>query len=219
MTSGARLAALVVLIALLVLLVVLVLTTTPWKVLPEVAGGAVAPDAGRDFTAAEIARSDAYRSAIRPPAYLGLASACSPPSCSASPRPAPGGGVGRSAVRRGWWASVLVGGIAVLLVTAVVSRRSWRVGGDGAPRLRAVDQVMGGWFVRRRPWLRAAGGAGAGRPRGGLRARALAAELVVGVGRGARRRLVVLLSFVFPVLVEPVFNKFTPMPDGALRTR
>ncbi|NMO53092.1 M48 family metallopeptidase [Actinoplanes sp. TBRC 11911] len=30
--------------------------------------------------------------------------------------------------------------------------------------------------------------------------------------------LVVLLSFVLPVLVEPVFNKFTPMADGPLRT-
>jgi Zn-dependent protease with chaperone function len=29
---------------------------------------------------------------------------------------------------------------------------------------------------------------------------------------------VVLLSFIFPVLVEPVFNHFTPMPDGPLRT-
>ncbi|GIM94466.1 M48 family metallopeptidase [Paractinoplanes toevensis] len=30
--------------------------------------------------------------------------------------------------------------------------------------------------------------------------------------------LVVLLSFVLPVLVEPVFNKFTPMADGPLRS-
>lgn len=30
--------------------------------------------------------------------------------------------------------------------------------------------------------------------------------------------LVALLSLVFPVLVEPVFNKFTPMPDSPLRT-
>lgn len=29
--------------------------------------------------------------------------------------------------------------------------------------------------------------------------------------------LVVLFSFVFPVLVEPIFNKFTPMPEGELR--
>lgn len=31
--------------------------------------------------------------------------------------------------------------------------------------------------------------------------------------------LVVLLSFVLPVLVEPVFNKFTPMEPGPLRTQ
>jgi STE24 endopeptidase len=31
--------------------------------------------------------------------------------------------------------------------------------------------------------------------------------------------LVVLLSFVLPVLIEPVFNKFTPMPDGPLRSQ
>jgi STE24 endopeptidase len=30
--------------------------------------------------------------------------------------------------------------------------------------------------------------------------------------------LVVLLSFVLPVLVEPIFNKFTPMAEGPLRT-
>jgi STE24 endopeptidase len=30
--------------------------------------------------------------------------------------------------------------------------------------------------------------------------------------------LVVLLTFVFPVLIEPVFNKFTPMSEGPLRT-
>lgn len=30
--------------------------------------------------------------------------------------------------------------------------------------------------------------------------------------------MVVLFSFVFPVLVEPIFNKFTPMAEGPLRT-
>jgi STE24 endopeptidase len=30
--------------------------------------------------------------------------------------------------------------------------------------------------------------------------------------------LMVLFSFVFPVLIEPIFNKFTPMPEGELRT-
>jgi STE24 endopeptidase len=31
--------------------------------------------------------------------------------------------------------------------------------------------------------------------------------------------LVVLGSFVYPVVVEPVFNQFTPLPDGPLRTQ
>lgn len=30
--------------------------------------------------------------------------------------------------------------------------------------------------------------------------------------------LMALFSFVFPVLVEPIFNKFTPLPEGELRT-
>jgi STE24 endopeptidase len=37
------------------------------------------------------------------------------------------------------------------------------------------------------------------------------------VGAVGAAVLVVLLSFVFPVLVEPVFNTFTPMPAGPLR--
>jgi len=35
---------------------------------------------------------------------------------------------------------------------------------------------------------------------------------------GGAAVLVVLLSFVLPVVFEPIFNKFTPMPDGPLRS-
>ncbi|MFF4648956.1 M48 family metalloprotease [Streptomyces sp. NPDC001380] len=35
---------------------------------------------------------------------------------------------------------------------------------------------------------------------------------------GAAAVLAVALSFLFPLVVEPLFNRFTPMPDGALRT-
>ncbi len=38
------------------------------------------------------------------------------------------------------------------------------------------------------------------------------------VGAAGAAGLVVLLSFIFPVLVEPVFNKFTPMQESPLRT-
>ncbi|WP_249410993.1 M48 family metallopeptidase [Nocardioides faecalis] len=39
--------------------------------------------------------------------------------------------------------------------------------------------------------------------------------LVAGVGAAA---VVVIGSFVYPVLIEPLFNDFTSLPDGALRT-
>uniref|UniRef100_UPI0006E448AB M48 family metalloprotease n=1 Tax=Peterkaempfera griseoplana TaxID=66896 RepID=UPI0006E448AB len=35
---------------------------------------------------------------------------------------------------------------------------------------------------------------------------------------GAAAALTVALSFLFPLVVEPLFNRFTPMPDGPLRT-
>lgn len=38
------------------------------------------------------------------------------------------------------------------------------------------------------------------------------------VAAGALGALVVVGSFVYPVLVEPVFNRFTPLPDSPLRT-
>ncbi len=38
------------------------------------------------------------------------------------------------------------------------------------------------------------------------------------IGAAGAAGLVVLLSFIFPVLVEPVFNKFTPMEPSPLRT-
>lgn len=37
-------------------------------------------------------------------------------------------------------------------------------------------------------------------------------------GAAGAATLAVLLSFIFPVLVEPIFNKFTPMASGPLRT-
>jgi STE24 endopeptidase len=37
------------------------------------------------------------------------------------------------------------------------------------------------------------------------------------VAAGAMAALVLLASFVYPVLVEPLFNRFTPLHDGALR--
>ena len=40
--------------------------------------------------------------------------------------------------------------------------------------------------------------------------------LPAAAGAGA---LVIVLSFAYPIVIEPVFNKFTPLPDGPLRTQ
>jgi STE24 endopeptidase len=41
----------------------------------------------------------------------------------------------------------------------------------------------------------------------------------VGLAAAGSATLVGLLTFVFPVLIAPVFNKFAPLPEGPLRER
>jgi len=117
-----------------------------------------------------------------------------------------------------WIAQAVLGGLATVLLIEVVtlpfavwrrtvlvnygiSTQSW--GGWTVDLLKswAVGAVIGGvalfgFFAVARllpRWWWAAGAAGAA-------------------------ALVILLSFVVPVVVEPIFNRFTPMADGPLRT-
>ena len=118
----------------------------------------------------------------------------------------------------GWIAQAVLGGLVVTLAAEVVtlpfaawrhtvvvrygiSTQSWGAWSVDLLKSWAVGAVLGGlallgfytvtWLAPR--WWWAFGAAGA-------------------------FLLVVLLSFVLPVLVEPIFNKFTPMADGPLRT-
>ena len=88
------------------------------------------------------------------------------------------------------------------------------------PRLRAVHAGLAGWLrdVAWSSWAVNVVGdldraAGAGRLRAPLaRAGGPPSPAVLPPA------LVLLGSFVYPVLVEPLFNTFTPLPDGPLRT-
>jgi len=118
----------------------------------------------------------------------------------------------------GWVARAVLGGLVVLLIIDVVtlpfaawqhtvvvkygiSTQSWAGWAVDLLKSYAVGAVIGGLallgfytVVRLAPrWWWAFGAVGA-------------------------FLLVVLLSFVLPVLVEPIFNKFTPMAEGPLRT-
>lgn len=116
-----------------------------------------------------------------------------------------------------WLAEAVLGGLVVLLLVWLPSLpfAAWR---HGVLRSHGLStQTWGGWAVDLL--------------KGGAVAVVLGAVLLAGFytlaheaplwwwapGSVAAAVLVVLLSFVFPVLVEPVFNRFTPMPDGPLR--
>ena len=117
-----------------------------------------------------------------------------------------------------WLAQAVLGGFAVVLVAEVVMLplEAWRH--TIVVRYGISTQSWGAWTVDLlKSWA-------VGAVIGGL---VLAGFYTVthfaprwwwAFGAAGAAGLVVLLSFVLPVLVEPVFNKFTPMPDGPLRT-
>jgi STE24 endopeptidase len=189
--------------------------TTPWDPLP---GRALPADPARDFTAAELARERAFGADVRPPGYLGLAaSLLAVLILGLTPLGARLlGYVVRPARRR--LPGVAAAAAAITLVshlaalpfgawTEVVLRRyglstqSWpewaldRLKSFGVSAvLWAVALVLLHLLVRRFPryWWAPAAATGF--------------------------TLVVAVSFVYPVLVEPLFNSFTPMRAGPLRT-
>ena len=73
---SSRSALVVTTVVLAVALAVAAALLIPWRPLP-LHGLAPSPvDAARDFSAAQIAREDAFHAAVRPPAYVSLVSAC-----------------------------------------------------------------------------------------------------------------------------------------------
>jgi STE24 endopeptidase len=203
-----------------VALVAGVLTTTPWRALEApVPGGRVAADWSRDFTPQDKAREDRYHREVRPPAYLSLVvglllagvlglTSLGARLVDAAARPLGGG----------WFWQIILGGLAVAVLTGLatlpftawaekaqraygLSTRSWGgfaidlAKGFGLSAALSLGVLLAFYaLVRAAPrtwWLPAAAGGAA---------------------------LVVVLSFGYPVLVEPVFNRFTPMPPGPLRT-
>lgn len=215
-----RRGAAITLLVVSVCLVLLILLTTPWDPWGRHVAGAFGPPAPltEDFAPAEIASSVAFQQVVRMPVYvatavgllaalwLGFTRVGARLSARLLPR-----------VHR-WWARVLLGTFAVTLAVriAVLPFDLWL---EFARRRSGVStQSLGGWaadlamtyavtflvtatlvlimmaLVRRYPrrWWMAAS--------------AIAALMVV-VG-----------SSVYPVLIEPIYNQFTPMQAGQLRS-
>lgn len=197
-----------------------VTVTTPWSPLPgPVPGGRVSPDAAIDFSTAQIAREHAFHAAVHPPAYLSLGLGLAVAAVLAfTPLGARLVAAAARPLGGGWGWRVVLGTVAVLVVARLVtvpfdawaeavdrryglSTQSW--GAWGLDQLRglgvsvgvtALALLVGYALVRRFPrwwWAPVA---------------ALTAALVVGG------------SFAYPLVIEPVFNSFHPLPAGPLRT-
>jgi STE24 endopeptidase len=116
-----------------------------------------------------------------------------------------------------WVAQALLGGLAVVLVVEVITLpfAAWRH--TVVVRYGISTQTWGAWAVDLlKSW--AVGAVIGGVALFGFYAiTRLAPRWWWAFGAVGAAGLVVLLSFVVPVLVEPVFNKFTPMAAGPLR--
>lgn len=198
--------------ALLALVVMLVLT--PWGGVVEAPAALVGEAFGSDL----VARANEFAAEVRPPTYaslvLGLAVALWLGLSRTGLRL-----VRRVAQRLRWWwlqvlAVVAVATLAVWLVTLPLG--VWR------------EVVLRRWGLSTQDWsgwlLDEAKGLGVTVVLAGL-----GLVLLVGIARlwprwwfvpaslGAAG-LVFVMSYVYPVVIEPVFNDFTPMQPGELRT-
>lgn len=213
--AGSRRAAAIAAVVLLALLAIVIAVTTPWRPLP---GARSAPDPALDFTPAQIARSDAFNGALNPPVYLGMAAGLVTVLWLGLTRL--GSRLLGSVTRPLRRAPLRVAGAAVVLAVLTrlvglpfdmwsesVLRRyglsTERQGAWFADQATSLGVTLGIWIVvllglhlliRRFPrhwWAGAAVGGAV---------------------------LVAAVSFGYPIVVEPMFNSFHPMPPGPLRT-
>jgi STE24 endopeptidase len=213
---GPRGWAVITLGALLAGVVVVAVTRVPWSAPPAPRADQLA--ALRDIPADAVARGRAFHSALRPASYgslaLGLIAAL---VLGFTPWGArlvelvgrPFGGH--------WVAQALLGGAALVAVVEVLTLplAAWRE--TTLRRYGLSTQNWTSWTVDllKAYAVTAVLGAVAVLVFFGV-ARLFPRWWWVFVASGAAA-LTVLLTFVFPVLVEPIFNKFTPMPPGELR--
>jgi STE24 endopeptidase len=206
-----------VLVALLAMLALVTALRVPWGSPPAPRADQIA--ALHELPADAVARGREFRAALRPSIYGGMAvGLVAALLLGLTP-------LGAALVRLAgrpfhghWLAQALVGGLLVVFVGELVGLpfAAWR-----ESVLRRYDlstQSWGGWAV---DLLK---GYAIGAVLGAIVLVALytithfAPRWWWAFGAIGAAGLTVLLTFVFPVLVEPVFNKFTPLEPGQLRS-
>jgi STE24 endopeptidase len=117
-----------------------------------------------------------------------------------------------------WIAQAVLGGLLVVLVVEVITLplAAWRH--VVVVRYGISTQTWGAWAVDVAKSFAVGAVIGAVALLGFYTVTRLAPRWWWAFGAAGAAALVVLLSFVLPVIVEPIFNKFTPMAAGPLRT-
>jgi STE24 endopeptidase len=214
-----RRAALVTAVVLGIGLVVVIVLRTPWEVLAVPPGGRTPVDPTGGLSADQLARAESLAAALRPASLASLLLGLTVSAVLALTRL--GGRLVRvvaAPLGGGWAWQVLLGVLALAMAGRLVtlplaaygevvrhryglSTRSWGLWLRDVAVSTAIDAVLTAlgllvlvWLARRVPrtwWAWAGAGAAA---------------------------LVVAGSFLWPVLMEPAFNTFTPLEAGRLRT-
>ena len=201
-----------VLVCCLIGVVATVLLTVPFPVL---AGAHPHPDVLRDFTPAQLAREQAYHGAVRPPAYLSLVVSLVVAGFLGLTR---WGGRLVAGMPGHWTVKVLLG-TAVVFALGQVATLPFDVQAERVLRRYGLStQNWAGWtddLMR------------------GLGIKVVTTSLVLVVVLALARRwpttwwlpgavvaavFTMVASFAYPVVIEPAFNSFTPLPAGQLRT-
>jgi STE24 endopeptidase len=210
----ARRAAVVTAVTSFVLVVALAAVLVPWSWVP---GGHLVPVTARAlFTPAQIARSERYAGAIRLLSWssyflsLGVLMVL-----GLTP-------LGSRLLRRltstyRWWLAVPAGALVVLVVEQLVS----------LPFAAAAHHTQLDYGISRQAWWPWTVDVGTSLLVSWV-GTSIALTVLVGVGRrsarcwfawagGAAFVLVAVGSFLYPVVVEPLFNSFTPMSPGPFK--
>jgi len=210
--------AVVALVVLGAALVAVLAFTTPWTAAAAPAGGRAQASVSTDFTAEQKAREDRFHSELRPWSFGNLALGL---ALSLVLGLTPLGARIIELVARplggGWAWQAVLGGLALGLIGQIVSLPFSMRGEIALRRYGLSTQNWAGWWADiGKSWLISA-------VLGSLALLALFAVIRAAprwwwawVATGAAA-LVFVLSFAYPVLFEPIFNKFTPMPDTPLR--
>lgn len=188
------------------------LLTVPFPVLQ---GAHPHVDVQRDFTAAQISRAAAFHAALHPPAYLGLVVGVTVSALLGLTK------VGSRWVARlpgPWWVQAALGVVVVLVIGQLAVL---------APDI-ASERVLLRYGLSTQDWPSWTADLARGLLiRSGTTV--LAVLVLLALARrqpvrwwatGAIAAVVLTFggSFLYPLVVEPAFNRFTPLPAGALRT-